>query len=61
MLKYVGFHEKIMIADDNKDFYFEIYLNLKPNILLLDFDLPIINGIEIINKLTSISEKNYAI
>lgn len=46
-----------MIADDNKDFYFEIYLNLKPNILLLDFDLPIINGIEIINKLTSISKK----
>ena len=35
----------------------EMYLNIKPDILLLDLDLPSLNGIEIINKLTAIPEE----
>lgn len=35
----------------------ERYLNLRPDILLLDLDLPTISGIEIINRLTSIPEE----
>ncbi len=35
----------------------EQYLNLRPDILLLDLDLPTLNGIEIINRLTSIPEE----
>ena len=35
----------------------EEYLNLKPDILLLDLELPLLNGIEIINRLTSIPEE----
>lgn len=35
----------------------EKYLNLRPDILLLDLDLPTLNDIEIINKLTSIPEE----
>mgnify|MGYP002520830610 CR=1 FL=1 len=34
----------------------ERYLNLRPDILLLDLDLPTISGIEIINRLASITE-----
>lgn len=35
----------------------ERYLNLRPDILLLDLNLPTISGIEIINRLTSIPEE----
>lgn len=35
----------------------ENYLNLKPDILLLDLELPTLSGIEIINRLTSIPEE----
>lgn len=37
----------------------EKYLNLRPDILLLDLDLPTLNGIEIINRLTSIPEEKH--
>lgn len=37
----------------------EKYLNLRPDILLLDLNLPTLNGIEIINRLTSLPNEKH--